>query len=152
MNSGEWYPVSFLNLNPYDIVNVMTPTQGWVIPFDWLSLSNSKNVEMYKMVIQGTNDMQGALALENREDHIWVHLVESAPHNRVHKVFDYVGEHLFAFACLRSRQFGHDGYVAFDSKTKLISYYQKMLGAVLIRNTRMLISNVAAHSLIRVYL
>ncbi len=60
--------------------------------------------------------LQGAIALERREDLVWVHLIESVPFKR--KEFDLIGEHLIAFVCKRSMELGFEGAVAFH---KLVS-------------------------------
>jgi hypothetical protein len=152
--SGETYPVSFLRLQPRD-VGIMFKRDGWSGGFNWGSYFQYPNVELYKMVIAGTDDIQGVIAMECMEGYIEVHLVESAPHNRgADKEFDYVGPHLFAFACRRSVEIGFEGFVAMTAKTKLIEYYQKEFGAEIIDYTagRMFIPSVAADKLIRVYL
>ncbi|MBD3921550.1 hypothetical protein H8B09_22470 [Paenibacillus sp. PR3] len=83
---------------------------------------------MFKMVIRGDDEIQGCIALEIKEDHIFVHLIESAPHNFKGKMFDLIGEHLLGFACKISEELGYEGAVAFQSKTgpkslPLMRYY-----------------------------
>jgi hypothetical protein len=153
-SSGESYPVSFLKLQPYD-VDRMLKIDGWSRGFNWGLYFYHPNIELYKMVVAGTNLIQGVIAIEPMESYIEVNLVESAPHNRgKDKEFDLVGPHLFAFACRRSVEIGFEGFVAMTAKTKLIEYYQKEFGAEIIDYTtgRMFIPDVAADKLIRVYL
>ena len=54
---------------------------------------------------------------------------------------------MFAEAVKVSYEKGYDGYVFFDSKTKLIDYYEKELGAVRIGTTRMFIGGKASRDL-----
>ncbi|WP_026021464.1 hypothetical protein [Paenibacillus senegalensis] len=147
MRSGETYPVTFLALHPYDIKNQM---RDWV--FNWSVYFNHPEVEVYKMVINGNNVIQGAIALEGRKDHVYIHLIESLPNNR--KELDLIGEHLIAFACKRSIELGHEGFVMLQSKTKegLISFYVNHIGAQHIGRGHMIISDAVANRLIMLYL
>jgi len=53
-----------------------------------------------------------------------MHLIESNLFNRgVKKVYFGVPGNLVAFACKLSFDKGYDGYVSFESKTKLITHY-----------------------------
>lgn len=65
------------------------------------------------------------LCLEDKNDHIFIHLVESANFKKgTNKL--YLGEagNLFAFACKLSFEKGYEGYIAFDSKSALIENYR----------------------------
>lgn len=59
---------------------------------------------------------------------------------------------MFAIACQVSLEAGCDGIVAFDSKTDLVEYYKKALGAVEIYPRRMVIFEEAAQKLIDKYI
>lgn len=127
---------------------------GWDKTFDWTVYFEQLGFEVYKMIVAGNDVIQGALALERKEDHVYVHLIESAPHNRHDKVFDYIGEHLIAFACNRSMDLGFDGCIAFQSKTKqrLMWHYINDLGARHLGGGYMIISESVAERLIMLYL
>ena len=56
-----------------------------------------------------------------------------------------------AFACKVSKERGHDGFVAFDSKTALVEHYIKVLGATQLKGQRMYLDNKAADKLILKY-
>jgi hypothetical protein len=90
--------------------------------------------------------------LGRKEDHVYIHLIESAPRNLFDKVFDFVGEHLTAFACKRSMDAGYDGFVALHSKTRLTSYYQKNMLAQHIGGGNMIITESSAERLVMLYL
>jgi hypothetical protein len=152
--SGEEYSVSFLHLQPRDLLQ-MKKEDGWSKVFNWKNYFYNNDVELYKMAISNTESIQGVIALEIMEGYVEVHLVESAPHNRGDmKEFDFVGPHLFAFACKRSFESGCEGFVAMTAKTKLVEYYYHQLGAQVIDYTlgRMFIPDVAARRLVAVYL
>jgi len=81
-----------------------------------------------------------------------MHLVESAPFNKGKtKMYSGVPANLVAFACKLSFQRGHDGNVAFQSKSQLIDHYEKSLGAIHIGNRIMIINTKAAIQLINRY-
>lgn len=149
VKSGELYQVDFHPLQPVDIKQGM---RGWEKSFNWSIYFGYRNVELYKLVIQGNDEIQGAIALERKADHVYVHLIEGAPHNRFHKVFDFVGETLVAFACQRSYDFGFEGFVALDAKTHLIAYYARNMLAMHIGGGRMIINEANARKLIMLYL
>lgn len=149
LRSGELYPVSFKPLRPIDIEEQL---HDWNENLNWSLYFGFSNVEVYKMVIRGDDVIQGAIALERKEDHVWIHLIESIPNER--KELDLIGEHLIAFACKRSKDFGHDGAIGFRSKTKkrLMEYYIHEVGAEHIGNGLMLIDESVAEHLIMLYL
>lgn len=81
-----------------------------------------------------------------------MNLLESAPFNRgSDKLYEGVAGNLVAFACKLSFQRGCEGYVAFDSKTNLITHYQKTLGANHVGGHRMVIDSIAATMLMNKY-
>ncbi|THF75724.1 hypothetical protein [Cohnella fermenti] len=149
IRSGESYHVSFLALQPYDIEEQMS---DWEEAFDWSVYFGRNGIEVYKMVIRGNGVVQGAIALEIKQDHIWIHLIESVPSER--KEFDLIGEHLMAYACKRSKELGFDGVVAFHSKKKqrLMQYYTNVIGASHVGGGLMVIDERAAERLAMLYL
>ncbi|MEF3309354.1 hypothetical protein PV433_10620 [Paenibacillus sp. GYB004] len=149
IRSGETYPVSFLALQPYDIELHMS---DWNDAFNWRFYFSQRGVEVYKMVVTGDDVIQGAIALERKEDHVWVHLIEGIPNKR--KEFDLIGEHLMAFACKRSMDLGHEGAVAFQSKIKqrLMLFYSNAVGASHFGGGLMIISEAVAERLVMLYL
>ena len=87
-----------------------------------------------------------------RADHVYMHLVESAPFNKgKQKIYAGVPGNLVAFACRLSFQRGFDGNVSFISKTQLIEHYIKTLGAFHIGGRVMIIDTRAALKLINRY-
>ncbi|QQZ64575.1 hypothetical protein JI735_34675 (plasmid) [Paenibacillus sonchi] len=149
ISSGEKYPISFLALQPYDIEDQM---HDWEKGFDWSVYFGQRGIEVYKMVVRGNDVIQGAIALECKEDHVWVHLIESVPSER--KEFDLIGEHLMSFACKRSMELDFEGAVAFQSKKKqrLMQYYVDVIGASHISGGLMVIDEPVAEHLVMLYL
>lgn len=124
---------------------------GWL--FDWKYELIQPEREVYKLTIVGNdNIIQGLVSIEIKPDHVYMHLVESAPFNKgKSKMYLGVPGNLVAFACRLSFQRGFDGNVSFVSKTKLINHYTQSLGAVHIGGRLMIIDSRAALKLINKY-
>lgn len=81
-----------------------------------------------------------------------MHLIESAPFNKGKtKVYVGVPGNLVAFACKLSFQRGHEGNIAFLSKSKLVQHYTESLGARPIGGRIMIIETISALKLINKY-
>ena len=123
----------------------------WI--FDWSKEINKSDRQVFKLVIRDNESIiQGLISISDYNDHIYMHLIESAKFNKGKtKIYLGVPGNLVAFACKFSMDKGYDGYVAFDSKTKLIQHYQDSLGAKWFKGTRMYIDSSAAKKLIVQY-
>ena len=103
-------------------------------------------------IVNNSTIIQGLVSLTVNEDHVVMHLIESAPFNKGKvKVYAGVPGNLVAFACKLSFQRGCDGYVSFIAKTKLIDHYIETLYAVHVGVQRMIINTEAALKLIDKY-
>jgi hypothetical protein len=123
---------------------------GW--NFNWKSEFKKENRKLYKLIIQGTNNVQGIVSLEAMDSHIEIHLIESAPLNLgKRKRYAGVAANLVAFACKLSFESGFDGYVAFLPKTQLFEHYRQTLGAEQIFKNRMQIATDSAKKLVNSY-
>jgi len=121
--------------------------------FDWETELDIPSREVYKLTtVNNPKIIHGLLSLEDKADHIFIHLVESANFNKgTNKMYLGVAGNLFAFACKLSFEKGYDGYVAFDSKSALIDHYKKNLGATHLGEQRMFIETVSALYLVKKY-
>ena len=129
----------------------ITKKNGW--NFNWKSeLKNNAN-EVYKLTITNNLDIiQGLLSLTREDDHIFMNLLESAPFNiGKQKLYEGVAGNLVAYACKLSFQYGFDGFVSFQSKTKLIEHYEKTLGAYHFGGHKMIIATEASEFLVQKY-
>ena len=96
--------------------------------------------------------IQGLICLEIKSDHVYMHLVESAPFNKGKtKVYAGVPGNLVAFACKLAFQRGHEGNVSFFSKSQLVQHYIDTLGAMHFGGRVMIIDTNAALKLINKY-
>ncbi len=133
-------------------LKTVTKKKGW--QFDWKREVKQSNREVYKLTIVGSNaaTIQGLVSLETKVDHVFMHLLESAPFNKGQtKVYAGVPGNLVAFACRLSFHKGFEGNVSFVSKTQLIDHYTKTLGAIHIGGRIMIIGTRAATTLIDKY-
>lgn len=148
--SGDSFATEVLRLSKADLKQV-TKKNGW--NFDWkIELADNKK-EVFKLTI--TNNphiIQGLLSITLEPDHVYMHLLESAPFNIGHnKLYEGVAGNLVAHACKVSFQQGFDGFVGFTAKTKLIEHYERTLGAYTLGGHRMIIPTKSAQILIDKY-
>ena len=148
--TGDSFPTDLSYFTKIESKQI-TKKNGWL--FDWKKELSFDDREVYKLTIQNNSAViQGLISLKIEDDHVYAHLIESAPFNRGRgKVYLGVPGNLVAFACRLSYQKGHDGFVSFHAKTKLIDHYEKTLGAYHFGGHLMIINNIAARNLISKY-
>jgi hypothetical protein len=148
--TGDSFTTNIIHLTKTDLKTVIKKN-GWV--FDWKFELNQPDREVYKLTIaENTNVIQGIISLEIKFDHIYMHLVESAPFNKGRdKVYSGVPGNLVAFACRLSFQRGFEGNVSFVSKIQLINHYTETLGAFHAGGRIMIIETNAALRLMNKY-
>ncbi|HZJ35117.1 MAG TPA: hypothetical protein VFD29_00670 [Gillisia sp.] len=148
--SGESFQTEISTLKKSDLKSILKKN-GW--NFDWKAEFNDLSKEVYKLTIINNSDIiQGLLSITMETDYIFVNLLENAPFNIGNqKLYEGVAGNLIAYSCKVSFQKGHDGFVAFTAKSKLIEHYEKTLGAVHFKNQRMIIDTNAAKMLVSKY-
>lgn len=148
--SGDSFPTEVSETTRADFKNI-NKKNGW--NFNWLFEFRLTDRKVYKVTITNSPGIvQGLVSISDNNDHFYLHLIESAPFNRgKKKLYEGVGGNLFAFTCKMSWDQGNEGFVLFTSKTRLIEYYQKSLGATHVGGHRMIIFPDAALKLIRKY-
>lgn len=121
--------------------------------FDWHLELKSPQKEIFKLTtVNNSAIIQGLICLEDKKDHIFLHILESAKFNKGrNKLYTGVAGNLVAYACKISFDKGCEGFVAFDSKTALIKHYEQSLGATHFRGQRMFIETRAAAQLVAKY-
>ena len=121
--------------------------------FNWKKEIKNHSKEVYKLTtVANPFVIQGLLSIENKDDHFFMHLIESAKFNKgKEKMYLGVLGNLVAYACKVSKDIGYGGFVAFDSKTALIQHYEKVLGATHFGGIRMVIAEREALKLIIQY-
>lgn len=148
--SGDSFSTEISRITKADLKNI-TKKDSW--QFDWKVELKHPERDVYKLtIINNQTIIQGLISLEVKSDHVYMHLVESAPFNKGKtKLYSGVPGNLVAFACKLSFQRGHEGNVAFTSKTQLIDHYTESLGAIHVGGRLMIIDSVAALKLINRY-
>jgi len=150
VTTGDSFQTEISILNANDI-KVISKKNGWA--FNWKIEVNNPSKEVYKLTITGNpNIIQGLICIEVKPDHVFMHLIESAPFNKgKNKVYNGVAGNLVAFACKLSFQRGYQGAISFLSKSQLIEHYEKTLGAFHLSNRIMIIETREALKLIGKY-
>lgn len=148
--TGDSFATEISILTLADLKNI-TKKSKW--QFDWKFEYKQPQREVYKLTIVNNQQIiQGLISIEIKPDHVYMHLVESAPFNKG-KTKMYAGApgNLVAFACKLSFQRGHEANVSFFSKTQLIQHYIDSLGAMHVGGRIMIIDTIAALKLINKY-
>jgi len=147
--TGEIFDTEIMRLTVKDVSQIKKV--DW--QFDWKNEIKDKTKEVYKLTT--TNNsliIQGLLSIEDKQDHIFMHLIENAKFNKhKNKVYLGVPGNLVAYACKVSVDKGYQGFLAFDAKTALVKHYQETLYATHFRGLRMFIETNAALRLISQY-
>jgi len=148
--TGDNFQTEILLVDSKDLKSI-TKRNDWL--FDWKSEFMMADRDVYKLTIRDNNSViQGLISLTEREDHIYMHLIESAPFNRgKEKVYLGVPGNLVAFACKLAFHRGFEGYLSFTSKSTLLDHYEKTLGAQHIGGQIMVINTISALKLIDKY-
>jgi hypothetical protein len=148
--TGDTFPTDITLISVADL-SLVTNKNGWL--FNWHFELKQPERDVYKLtIVNNQTVIQGLISLEVKYDHVYMHLVESAPFNKgKSKIYSGVPGNLVAFACKLSFQRGHQGNVSFLSKTQLINHYIESLGAIHFGGRVMIIDNPAALRLIDKY-
>lgn len=147
--TGEVFDTEITQLTIKDLKQIHK--NDWM--FEWAKEIKDKTKEVYKLTTANNPTIiQGLISFEDKQDHIFMHIIESAKFNKNKaKVYLGVPGNLIAFACKVSVDKGYQGFLAFDAKSSLIKHYQESLYATHFRGLRMYIETNAALRLISQY-
>ena len=148
--TGDSFATDITLISNADL-KLISKKNGWL--FDWKIEFKKPEKDVYKLtIVNNQSVIQGLICVEIKFDHVYLHLVESAPFNKGKtKVYAGVPGNLVAFACKLSFQRGYDGNVSFFSKTQLVQHYVETLGAIHFGGRIMIIDKNAALKLINKY-
>lgn len=148
--TGDSFQTTISLVSKKDLTKI-TKKAGW--SFNWKYEFQQPYRDIYKLtIINNQTIIQGLICLQVMTDHVYMHLLETAPFNRGQsKMYSGVAANLVAFACQLSYQRGHSGAVSFLSKSQLIKHYEESLAAVHIGGRLMVIETQAAVKLIDKY-
>jgi hypothetical protein len=150
MVSGDGFSTEVSIATKPDL-KLVVKKNGWM--FNWNAECSLADRRLYKLTIQN-NPMilQGLANISEHPDHVYIHLMESAPFNRgKNKIYEGVPGNLFAYACKLSYEKDGEGFVSFQSKTQLIDHYETSLGAKHMGGNLMIIFPDASMQLIQKY-
>jgi hypothetical protein len=141
--TGDSFSTDIALISNSDLKKV-SKKNGWA--FDWKDELKKPERDVYKLtIVNNQSIIQGLISLEIKTDHVYIHLVESAPFNKGKtKIYAGVPGNLVAFACKLSFQRGHEGNVSFISKTQLVQHDIDTLGALHFGGRVMIIDTNAA--------
>lgn len=112
-NTGEIFETEVVHLKRKSFLSKFNKRTGWYI--NWSKFPDI--VEIYALVLKGTVDVQGLIAVENDDSSKAIHIkwACTAPWNNKFekgiKKYIGVGGHLIAIAADLSQKRGYDGYV-----------------------------------------
>ncbi|WP_153800443.1 hypothetical protein [Foetidibacter luteolus] len=147
--TGEIFDTEIVRLTETDVKQIKR--NDW--QFNWHKELKDMSKEVYKLTtVNNPTIIQGLLSIEDKQDHIFMHLIESSKFNKGKmKVYLGVPGNLVAYACKVSVDKGYEGFLAFDAKSALIKHYEQTLLATHFRGLRMFIETSAALKLISQY-
>ena len=125
-SSGEIYETEVIQLKRKSFLSKFNKRTGWYV--NWSKFED--DVEVYALVLKGTVDVQGLIAIKYDECAKAVHIewACTAPWNNKiesgYQRYQGVGGHLFAIAAELSVKHGYDGYIFGEaSNEKVLRYY-----------------------------
>jgi len=147
--TGEVFDTEIVRLTQADTKQIKNAE--W--QFNWHKELKDTSKEVYKLTtVNNPLIIQGLISIEDKSDHIFMHLIESSKFNKgKEKVYVGVPGNLVAYACKVSVDKGYEGFLAFDAKSALIKHYEQTLHATHFRGLRMFIETSAALRLISQY-
>ena len=106
--TGDSFQTDILLFENNDVKSI-AQKQGWL--FNWKSEYKMADRDVYKLTVRDNfSIIQGLISLTEREDHVYMNLIESSPFNRGNdKVYLGVPGNLVAFACKLSFHRGFEG-------------------------------------------
>ena len=95
--TGDSFATDRLILKSSDLKNV-SKKRKW--QFNWIEEFRQPERDVYKLtIVNNSTIIQGLISLEVKSDHVYMHLVESAPFNKGKtKVYSGVSGNLVAFS------------------------------------------------------
>jgi hypothetical protein len=115
ISTGEVFDTVIVLLTTKDLKQIKKT--DW--QFDWTNEIKDKTKQVYKLpTVNNPTIVQGLLSIEDKQDHVFMHLIESAKFNK-HRAKVYLGVpgNLVAYACKISVDKGYQGFFAFDAKS-----------------------------------
>lgn len=132
VKTGELVQTEVIRITRKTFLKKYNEQNGWYTDWDKLLDEN----EVYALVVEGSVDIQGlvALACDENSKAVYISWMCASPENN-HQINDTVkylgvGGHLFAIAAKKSVDFGFNGMMyGFAANQDLLEHYQKVFNA-----------------------
>lgn len=131
--TGDIYETEVVEIRRKSILEKYNKRSGWYV--NWSKFP--EGTQIYALMLKGTNDVQGLIAVQYDDDAKAVYLVWGcvAPHNNIWQYgkqrFSGVGGHLLAIASDLSVKHGYDGFIYGEAMDQeLYDYYCTEFGAL----------------------
>ena len=158
IETGDIYETEVISITRKSVLQRYNSKTGWYV--NWSKFV--EGTEVYALVLKGTYDIQGMVALQydNISKAVYIVWVCAAPHNNVWQYgtqkFSGVGGHLLAIASELSVRHGYEGFIYGEAMDEeLYNYYCDNFGAFplpVIKNPyRFMLSDEATAHLREVY-
>jgi hypothetical protein len=135
VHTGDIVETEVMRIRRKSFLSKFNEKTGWYV--NWSKFPSE--VEIYALVIKGTVDIQGLIALTNDNDSnaVYINWACTSPNNNIWrngvKDYDGVGGHLFAVAINKSLEYGHGGCIhAIAMDEDIMNHYKKQFGANII--------------------
>jgi len=130
--TGDIVETEVIRIRRKSFLSKFNSKTGWYV--NWSKFP--PEVEIYALVLKGSVDIQGMVAIEPRQDSgaVHIHWACTSPQNNIweygRKKYSGVGGHLFAIAGKKSIEYGFDGFVFAEAMDeKILSHYQEKFQA-----------------------
>lgn len=127
--TGELVQTEVIRIRRKSFLRKYNKKNGWYT--NWESLADEN--EIYALVVEGSVDIQGLVALARNDDMqaLYINWMCASPDNnkQIANEVKYlgVGGHLFAIAAQKSVYYGYNGYMyGFAANKELLEHYVKM--------------------------
>lgn len=134
--TGETIETEVIRIKRKSFLKKFNQKNGWYV--NWEDLAD-KN-EIYALVIKGTVDIQGLVAIENNPNYgaVYISWAVASPQNNpelaTQKKYSGVGGHLLAIAIDKSEQYGYNGDVTgFCRSEQILQHFVQKHGAIALR-------------------
>ena len=132
ISTGDIYETEVVRIKRKSILKKYNRNTGWYV--NWSKFAD--DVEVYALVLEGTNDIQGMVAIQKDDSAKAIYVLWgcTAPHNNIWQYgeqrFSGVGGHLLAIASEVSVKCGYEGFLYGEAMDKdLYDYYCDKFGA-----------------------
>lgn len=134
VKTGDIVETEVLKVGRRSFLKKFNARTGWYTCWESLAEEN----EIYALVIKGTVDIQGLVAIDPRRDRdaLYVSWMVAAPHNNVeicgegNQKYYGTGGHLFAVAIMKSVEYGSGGAIfGFARDLEKLHHYEKWFQA-----------------------